>query len=193
MNPVSNHTLVDLGRDGHLHRRTGRVHAEHRGVSRPPHRGLRLDETAGPRVRTALQDACAGGNVELVRLLLDTHAFIWWVEDDPALGLAARAAIDLQTNPVYVSAASAWEIAIKRAKGTLDAPSGDVAEWIAREGFQELEIAVRHGTAAGALPLHHRDPFDRVLVAQARLEDMSLVTADPAIAAYDVSIIAAAG
>ena len=126
-----------------------------------------------------------------MRLLLDTRAFIWWIEDDPALGSAARAAIDLSTNPVYISAASAWEIAIKRSKGTLDAPRGDVAAWIAAEGFNELEIAVRHGTAAGALPLHHRDPFDRVLVAQAQIEDMRLVTADPAVAAYDVAIIPA--
>lgn len=126
-----------------------------------------------------------------MRLLLDTHAFLWWIEDDPALGSSARAAIDVPTNPVYVSAASAWEIAIKRAKGTLDAPRGDVATWIAQEGFEELEIAVPHGTAAGALQPHHRDPFDRVLVAQAQLEDMTLVTANPALAAYDVEILRA--
>lgn len=126
-----------------------------------------------------------------MRLLLDTHAFLWWIDDDEALGSAARAAIDVPTNPVYVSAASAWEIAIKRTKGTLDAPQGDVATWIAQEGFAELEIAVRHGTAAGALPLHHRDPFDRMLVAQAQLEEMTLVTADSGLAAYDVPIIPA--
>ena len=126
-----------------------------------------------------------------MRLLLDTHAFLWWIEDDRALGSSARATIDVPTNPVYVSAASAWEIAIKRAKGTLEAPRGDIATWIAQEGFAELEIAVRHGSAAGALPLHHRDPFDRVLVAQAQLEDMTLVTADPALAAYDVEILRA--
>ncbi len=99
-----------------------------------------------------------------MRLLLDTHSFLWWIEDDPSLGSAARAAIDVPTNPVYVSAVSAWEIAIKRSKGTLEAPRGDVGTWIAQEGFAELEIAVRHATAAGALPLHHRDPFDRMLV-----------------------------
>lgn len=126
-----------------------------------------------------------------MRLLLDTHAFLWWIEDDPALGSSARAAIDLPTNPVFISAASAWEIAIKRSQGTLEAPRGDVATWIAAEGFAELEIAVRHGTAAGTLPLHHRDPFDRVLVAQAQLEDMALVTADSVLAAYDVAIIPA--
>ena len=126
-----------------------------------------------------------------MRLLLDTHAFLWWIEDDSALGSSARAAINVPTNPVYVSAASAWEIAIKRAKGTLEAPRGDVAAWIAAEGFAELDITVRHGTAAGALPLHHRDPFDRVLIAQAQLEEMTLITADPALAAYDVALIPA--
>lgn len=123
--------------------------------------------------------------------MLDTHAFLWWIDDSPALGSSARAAIDVPTNPVYVSAATAWEIAIKRSKGTLEAPQGDVARWIAQEGFAELEIAVRHGTVAGTLPLHHRDPFDRVLVAQAQLEDMTLVTADTDLGAYDVPIIPA--
>ena len=126
-----------------------------------------------------------------MRLLLDTHAFLWWIEDDPSLGSAARAAIVVPTNPVYVSAVSAWEIAIKRSKGTLEAPRGDVGTWIAQEGFAELEIAVRHGTAAGALPLHHRDPFDRLLVAQSQLEDMTLVTSDAGLTAYDVRIIRA--
>jgi PIN domain nuclease of toxin-antitoxin system len=126
-----------------------------------------------------------------VRLLLDTHAFLWWIDDNSALGSSARAAINVPTNPVYVSAASAWEIAIKRSKGTLEAPRGDVATWIAEEGFAELDITLRHGAAAGALPLHHRDPFDRVLVAQAQLEEMTLVTADPALAAYDVALIPA--
>ena len=126
-----------------------------------------------------------------MRLLLDTHAFIWWIDDDAALGSTARAAIDVPTNPVYVSAASAWEIAIKRAKGTLQAPAGDIAAWIAQEGFAELDVTVLHGTAAGALPLHHRDPFDRMLVAQAQLEGMNLVTSDASLSDYNVPIIPA--
>jgi PIN domain nuclease of toxin-antitoxin system len=126
-----------------------------------------------------------------VRLLLDTHAFLWWVSGDRALGASTRAVIDVPANPVYVSAVTAWEIAIKRSKGTLDAPDGDVATWIAREGFLELDVAVRHATVAGALPPHHRDPFDRMLVAQAQVNDLTLVTSDAQLENYAVEILRA--
>ena len=125
-----------------------------------------------------------------MRLLLDTHAFIWWVGGERDLGQRAREAITDPANAVYVSAATAWEIAIKRAKGTLEAPT-DVRPAIASSRFTELPIDAGHAVAAGALPAHHRDPFDRMLVAQAQLESMSLVTADPVLAQYEVEIVSA--
>jgi PIN domain nuclease of toxin-antitoxin system len=126
-----------------------------------------------------------------VDILLDTHAFLWWNADDPKLGTAARAAIsDLHTT-VFVSAATAWEIALKRAKGKLDA-AGDVADWIEQNAFRALSIEVAHAVASADLRPHHRDPFDRLLVAQARLEELTLVTADPQIRRYDVATLDAA-
>lgn len=126
-----------------------------------------------------------------MRLLLDTHAFIWWVgAAEDRLGPTAREAIADPLAAVFVSAASAWEIAIKRSKGTLEAPD-DIRPAIARSRFAELPIEVGHAIAAGALPAHHRDPFDRVLVAQARTESMTLVTADSILSRYDVEILRA--
>ena len=125
-----------------------------------------------------------------MRLLLDTHVFIWWTGAEPGLGAAARDLIADPDNAVFVSAATAWEVAIKRAKGTLDAPA-DVRPAIAASGFVELPIELGHAVAAGALPVHHRDPFDRMLVAQARLEALALVTADRVLARYDVAIVPA--
>jgi PIN domain nuclease of toxin-antitoxin system len=126
-----------------------------------------------------------------VQLLLDTHAFLWWSADDPALGTDARAAIAIGDNTVFVSAATAWEIALKRAKGTLEAP-GDISGWIEQNAFTPLPVDVAHAVAGAELPQHHRDPFDRVLVAQAQIEDLTLVTADAAIRAYDVATLDAA-
>jgi PIN domain nuclease of toxin-antitoxin system len=123
-----------------------------------------------------------------VRLLLDTHAFLWWNADDAALGPVTRAAIADPANIVLVSAASVWEISRKRASGKLDAP-GDVAEWIERNGFVALPIEAAHAAAAPELPRHHADPFDRMLVAQAALEGYTLVTRDAEVAKYDVEIL----
>ncbi len=120
-----------------------------------------------------------------MQLLLDTQAFLWWLNDDRRLGARARAAIAKPENLVLVSAASAWEIAVKRASGRLTAP-GDIADWIVRSGFSDLPIEVGHAVASAELPRHHGDPFDRLLVAQAQLERMTLVTADRAVGAYDV-------
>jgi PIN domain nuclease of toxin-antitoxin system len=121
-------------------------------------------------------------------LLLDTHALLWWLADDPTLSDAARAAIALPENEVLVSAASAWEISIKVALGKLSLP-GDLEEAIVAEGFRPLPFAVRHAVVAGSLPRHHDDPFDRALVAQAQLEHCSLVTRDERIRRYGVSIV----
>ncbi|MHB1242911.1 MAG: type II toxin-antitoxin system VapC family toxin [Gaiellaceae bacterium] len=124
-----------------------------------------------------------------MRLLLDTNAFIWWVGDDARLGPSARSIIAEPDNDVFVSAASAWEIAIKRAKGKLG--FGDVETELERHSFETLAIEVAHGITAGGLPPHHRDPFDRVLIAQARHESLAIVTADDAFALYDVEIVPA--
>lgn len=123
-----------------------------------------------------------------MKLLLDTHTFLWWEADDPKLGRRARTQIVSPANSVLVSAATAWEIAVKRAAGKLVAP-GDVGDWIARSGFDELPIEVSHAVASAGLPRHHDDPFDRLLVAQAQAERLTLVTLDEAIARYEVSLL----
>ena len=121
-------------------------------------------------------------------LLLDTHSFLWWLGDDPALGPTARAAIADAENLVFVSAATAWEISVKRAKGKLVAP-GDVGDWLSANEFIELPIEVGHAVRAGELPPHHSDPFDRMLVAQAELEGHTFVTADAEILRYGVTML----
>lgn len=126
-----------------------------------------------------------------MNLLLDTHAFLWWLADDAGLSSAARRAIAEPSAIVHVSAASLWEIAIKRALGKLEVESPDLAAEIPANGFVELPITGRHALAAGALPRHHDDPFDRMLVAQALSEDLVLVTRDPAVDFYGVPTLAA--
>jgi PIN domain nuclease of toxin-antitoxin system len=123
-----------------------------------------------------------------MRLLLETHTFLWWLNDDTKLGPEARRAIQKPENFVFVSAASAWEIAVKRASGKLNAP-GDIVDWIEQSSFIDLPIEVEHAVASAELPKHHNDPFDRLLVAQAQLEDMTLVARDDEIAKYDVSVL----
>ncbi len=123
-----------------------------------------------------------------MQLLLDTHAFLWWLGDTPKLGPQARAAIGDGGNAVFISAASAWEIAVKRASGKLEAP-GNIAEWIAKSDFSDLSIEVEHAVAAAELPRHHTDPFDRMLIAQAQLEELTLVAHDDEIGKYDVAIL----
>jgi PIN domain nuclease of toxin-antitoxin system len=125
-----------------------------------------------------------------VRLLLDTHAFLWWVFADPKLSRRARTAIDDDVaNDVVVSAASAWEIATKYRIGKLPdarAVADDVSGAVAAEGFDQLAITVRHAQRAGNLVGHHQDPFDRMLIAQAMLEDLTLVSNERAFDAYGV-------
>jgi PIN domain nuclease of toxin-antitoxin system len=114
-----------------------------------------------------------------VDLLLDTHAFLWWLAGDTALSPAARGAIDDPANRVYVSAASAWEIATKVRIGKLPGAASIVAtlpDLIEAQGFSALAISVEHGKAAGTLPGPHRDPFDRMLMAQAMLNRLILVS-----------------
>src|SRR3954464_6378048 len=108
------------------------------------------------------------------RLLVDTHALLWWLTDDPALSAAARAAIADPENEPAVSAASIWEIAIKRSIGKLSAPD-DLPKTIIAEGFTMLPIDAEHAWRVRELPLHHRDPFDRLLIAQALAQRIPVV------------------
>jgi PIN domain nuclease of toxin-antitoxin system len=126
-----------------------------------------------------------------MNLLLDTHAFLWWLADDPALRKEARQAVADPSAIVHVSATTLWEISIKRALGKLEVESPDLAAEIPANGFVELAITGRHALAAGSLPRHHDDPFDRMLVAQALAEDLVLVTRDPALEPYGVRTLAA--
>lgn len=122
------------------------------------------------------------------RLLLDTHVLLWWLADDPVLGAAARAHIADSRNEVFVSAASTWEISIKRTKGLLQAPDNlDTA--VEDEGFSKLPISLFHGESAGALPEIHRDPFDRMLIAQAQAEGLELITSDSEIPKYGIRVL----
>jgi PIN domain nuclease of toxin-antitoxin system len=120
-----------------------------------------------------------------VTLLLDTHVLLWWLADDPRLTPAMREAIADPSTSVVVSAASAWEAAIKAAVGKLRVPDG-LREELVRHGFDELPVTVEDGLAAGALPRHHSDPFDRMLIAQAARRQFVLVTADRRFSDYDV-------
>lgn len=114
-----------------------------------------------------------------VKLLLDTHAFLWWLDGDASLSRHARSAISEVSNDVFVSAASAWEISTKHRLGKLPGAAlvaADIGAAVEGQGFLALPVSLRHGQAAGALPGSHRDPFDRMIVVQAMLEDMTLVS-----------------
>jgi PIN domain nuclease of toxin-antitoxin system len=123
-------------------------------------------------------------------ILLDTHVFLWWLEDPEQLSNAARKAISAGKNTVYVSAAVAWEIAIKKALGKLDAPE-DLVGAMEANRFLPLPVTIPHALAVRMLPDHHRDPFDRLLIAQAKHEGFKLVSRDPHIPLYRVAHIIA--
>ncbi|MGH3884797.1 MAG: type II toxin-antitoxin system VapC family toxin [Pseudonocardiaceae bacterium] len=125
-----------------------------------------------------------------MRLLLDTHALIWWLEGGVRLREESRAAIRSRANEVRISPVSAVEISIKVAKGKLDAP-GDLVAQIARHGFTALPVTIEHGMAMLGFSANHGDPFDRLIIAQARCEGLTIVTADRTFAAYDVPILPA--
>lgn len=125
-----------------------------------------------------------------MRLLLDSHVVLWWLGNDPELGDPARAAIAAEESSVFVSAASAWELSIKKALGKLDAPD-DLESQLAAHRFEPLPVAIAHAWTAGALPRHHDDPFDRMLVAQATTEELTIVTRDPRISRYGVPTLGA--
>ncbi len=120
-------------------------------------------------------------------LLLDTHVVLWWLADDPALAADVKDQLDHDPD-VYVSAATIWEVAIKQVIGKLPEPAG-LPELIRGSGFAELPISSQHAMTAARLPMIHRDPFDRMLVAQARDENLTLVTRDARCQRYDVVVL----
>ena len=126
----------------------------------------------------------------MTRLLLDTHAALWALSEPEKLSRSARTALENAENEVFVSVVSGWEIAIKRALGKLEAPD-DLEAAIRMQGFEPLLMTFHHAEQAGALPLHHGDPFDRMLIAQARAEGLILVTRDSSIPLYGVRTLLA--
>ena len=124
-----------------------------------------------------------------MRLLLDTHAFLWWVDDSAELSRRARSAIADERHECFLSLASCWEIAIKVSIGKLELPAGVerfIQGQLAANWIRELPIDLAHVARARLLPFHHRDPFDRLLAAQALEEDLTVVSADPMFRKYGV-------
>jgi PIN domain nuclease of toxin-antitoxin system len=127
-----------------------------------------------------------------MRALLDTHTFLWWVHNDPRLSDQVREIIGDGSNTLYLSAASGWEIAIKAQLGKLQFSSSldqFIAEQLTLNGIDTLPIALRHVLHVATLPPHHRDPFDRILVAQCQLEQLPMLTADAQITKYAIQTI----
>ena len=124
-----------------------------------------------------------------MRLLLDTHALLWALSAPQQLPVSLRRAIQADENDVYASLASAWEIAIKAALGKIEFDVRSLERMLAATGFQTLDISLQHAVRVAELPMHHGDPFDRMLVAQALSESMVLVTRDRALRQYGVRIL----
>jgi len=123
-----------------------------------------------------------------MNVLLDTHILIWALENNPALSENARNVITTGRNMVFVSSASVWEISIKKSIGKLKAPDNLLEELLSHR-FSLLDINAEHAQLAGELPLIHKDPFDRMLVAQAKIEKLTLISVDPHIAQYEVKLL----
>jgi PIN domain nuclease of toxin-antitoxin system len=127
-----------------------------------------------------------------MRALLDTHTFLWWIDDNPELSEVARRILADSQNEIFVSAATGWEIAIKSALGRLDVegdPERFFPEQMTLNSFQALPIEISHALHTYHLPDHHRDPFDRLLISQSQIEELPLITKDPSIGEYEVEII----
>lgn len=117
-----------------------------------------------------------------MKVLVDTHAFFWWVMDDPKLSRPARSVIEDEDNQIFISAVIAWELATKARFGKWEeavALASDIEDVLQRNSFAALPITMEHARVAGWLSPRHRDPFDRMLAAQSQIEDVPLVTADP--------------
>ena len=125
-----------------------------------------------------------------MRALLDTQVLLWWLFDDPRLNEKITATISDEDNDILISAVSAFEISTKKLIGKLDTPD-DLEEQLETSAFIELPATIAHCFEVGKLPLHHKDPFDRLIVAQARCEDLTLITADRTLRSYDVQIMSA--
>jgi PIN domain nuclease of toxin-antitoxin system len=123
-----------------------------------------------------------------LKLLLDTHAALWWLSGDARFGEQAAHHLTDEKNQVLLSAAVVWEVAIKRSMGRLDAPE-DLAPALLDAGVQALAVTVDHAAAVEHLPWHHRDPFDRMLVAQASIEGAAIVSRDASLRPYGVALI----
>ena len=126
-----------------------------------------------------------------MKLLLDTHAFLWFVTGDPRLSRAARAALEAEAAELHLSTASVWEMAIKSSLGRLSLP-GPLQDYLAdkgAEGFDLLPVDWLHAAAVERLPFHHRDPFDRLLVAQALVEGLPIVTRDRVFRKYGAQVV----
>lgn len=123
-----------------------------------------------------------------MKLLLDTHAALWWLADDDRLGPEAERELSDETNRVLLSTAVVWEVAIKRSLGKLQAPA-DLAPTLLAAGAQPVAITLDHAAAVEELPWHHRDPFDRLLVAQARSEGAAIVSQDDRMRPYGVTLV----
>lgn len=129
-----------------------------------------------------------------MRLLLDSHIFLWFASKRGAISERVLSTIEDRTNEVYISSATVWEITQKYALGRLPLPMRPATYFLSRMqifGFAELSITNQHALALDGLPLHHRDPFDRIMIAQAQVEDLTFVTADPAILAYPIKTLKA--
>ena len=125
-----------------------------------------------------------------MRLLLDTHALVWWLTNNPRLSSAARVAVAAPSNVVYVSSCSGYEIAYKHQRGRLAvALPHPLADLVRRQRFAMLPVTVEHAEAAGRLPGPHRDPWDRLLIAQAQIEALAIVTVDQVFAIYGVPVL----
>jgi PIN domain nuclease of toxin-antitoxin system len=127
-----------------------------------------------------------------MRILLDTHAFLWWITDDPHLSPYVREVISSGENELFLSAASGWEIAIKAKLGRIklpDKPELFISEQLTLNAIQSLPIQMSHALYVYKLPNHHSDPFDRMLISQAQLEELPILTADPRFSQYQVRVI----
>ncbi len=122
--------------------------------------------------------------------LLDTHVLLWWLAEPERLSAEARAVIADGSSALRFSAAGAWEMAIKKTLGRLEYP-GNLPEVLAENRIEPLPVALAHALAVADLPLHHRDPFDRIQIAQARLEGLAIITRDPDFGAYGVDLVRA--
>jgi PIN domain nuclease of toxin-antitoxin system len=127
-----------------------------------------------------------------MRYLLDTHSFLWWNMDDVQLSLIAKEIIADADNEIFLSAASAWEIAIKTARGRLTLPE-DPTRYVSNRmnlhGFQALPVQIHHAVQVYKLPMHHADPFDRLLIAQSQIDSMPLISVDSEIRKYEVEVV----